>query len=202
MIFVGLGSLLILIGVIWMVVIAVQTGQTTGEKALWAIVNLICQPIGGIVFYIVKKQGLIPLILIIVGYIIFAPGYYSIMSEALKICQGNGENSFTKNRLARTFLPLRATYFVGWIGFVSFDRTSLDVEYIAFYSPVFRVFVSEFAGRKLKYLSRIHSQSRARYRIRDAGVLGFKSVFKFDCQDSAAFLVYFRVRPCRARRFD
>ena len=84
MIFVGLGSLLILIGVIWMVVIAVQTGQTTGEKALWAIVNLICQPIGGIVFYIVKKQGLIPLILIIVGYIIFAPGYYSIMSEALK----------------------------------------------------------------------------------------------------------------------
>jgi cytochrome c oxidase assembly factor CtaG len=84
MIFIGLGSLLILIGVIWMVVIAIQTGQTTGEKALWAIVNLICQPIGGIVFYIVKKQGLIPLILIIVGYIIFAPGYYSVINEAMK----------------------------------------------------------------------------------------------------------------------
>ncbi len=84
MAFIGLGSLLILIGVIWMVVIAVQTGQTTGEKALWAIVNLICQPIGGIVFYIVKRQGLIPLILIIVGCIIFAPGYYSMVSEMLK----------------------------------------------------------------------------------------------------------------------
>lgn len=79
----GLGSLLILIGTIWMVVIAVQTGQTTGEKVLWAIVNLICQPIGGIVFFAVKRQGLIPLILIIVGWVVFAPGYYSMMSDVM-----------------------------------------------------------------------------------------------------------------------
>jgi hypothetical protein len=84
MLFVSLGGLLIFIGTIWMIVVAIQTGQTTGEKVLWAIVNFICQPIGGIVFYIVRRQGLIPLILIILGYLIFAPGYYSMMSQMMQ----------------------------------------------------------------------------------------------------------------------
>ena len=79
----GLGGLLILIGTIWLIVIAIQTGQTTGEKVIWALVNFFCQPIGGIVFFAVKRVGLIPLILIIVGYVVFAPGYYSMMNDAL-----------------------------------------------------------------------------------------------------------------------
>lgn len=79
MVFASLGGLLALIGIIWLVVLSVQTGQTTGEKALWAIVNLICQPIGGIVFFAVKRIGLVPLILVIIGWLISGYGYYSGM---------------------------------------------------------------------------------------------------------------------------
>lgn len=74
-----LGSLLTLIGAIWFIILSIQTGQTTGEKLLWAIVNLICQPIGGIVFYIMKRVGLVPLILVIVGAILTGIGYPSMM---------------------------------------------------------------------------------------------------------------------------
>lgn len=81
--FVGLGGLIMLIGTVWLIIIAIQTGATTGEKALWAIVNFICQPIGGIVFYIMKKQGLVPLILVIVGWLIFGFGYYSMMGDMM-----------------------------------------------------------------------------------------------------------------------
>lgn len=84
MVLVSIGGLLIFIGTIWMIIVAIQTGQTTGEKALWALVNFFCQPIGGIVFYFMRKQGLIPLILIIVGYLIAAPGYYSIVNQAMQ----------------------------------------------------------------------------------------------------------------------
>jgi hypothetical protein len=74
MLFAGLGSLLVLVGAIWLVVIAIQTGKTTGEKVLWGLVNFFCQPIGGIVFYFMTKQGLIPLLLVIVGLILYGGG--------------------------------------------------------------------------------------------------------------------------------
>lgn len=83
MLFTTLGGLLILVGAIWLIIIAIQTGETTGEKILWAVVNFICQPIGGIVFYIVKKQGLVPLILVIIGSIIAGFGYYSLASDMM-----------------------------------------------------------------------------------------------------------------------
>lgn len=69
-----LGWVLIFAGTIWLVVTAIQTGTTTGEKALWGIVNFFCQPLAGIVFYIVKKQGLYPLLLVIVGWIMMMVG--------------------------------------------------------------------------------------------------------------------------------
>lgn len=50
MIFAGLGGLLMLIGTIWLIVLAIQTGETTGEKVIWALVNFFCQPLGGIIF--------------------------------------------------------------------------------------------------------------------------------------------------------
>ena len=53
---IGLGSLLVLIGAVWLIVIAIQTGQTTGDKVIWALVNFFCQPLGGIIFYIIKKK--------------------------------------------------------------------------------------------------------------------------------------------------
>lgn len=77
-----LGVLLQFIGAIWLVVLAVQTGQTTGEKALWGLVNFFCQPIGGIIFYFMKKVGLVPLILVIIGVILTGVGYSSVMQMA------------------------------------------------------------------------------------------------------------------------
>lgn len=76
-----LGGLLSFIGVIWLVILAIQNGTTTGEKVLWGLVNFFCQPIGGIVFYFVKKVGLIPLLLIIVGLILQGVGFPSMMAE-------------------------------------------------------------------------------------------------------------------------
>lgn len=74
MLFFGLGGLLIFVGAIWLVVIAIQTGKSTGEKVIWALVNFLCQPIGGIVFVIMTKQGVIPLILVIIGWLLYGGG--------------------------------------------------------------------------------------------------------------------------------
>lgn len=84
MVFAGLGSLLILIGAIWLIIISIQTGQTTGEKVIWALVNFFCQPIGGIVFFIVKKQGLVPMILVVIGAILAGVGNYSLAGDAMR----------------------------------------------------------------------------------------------------------------------
>lgn len=83
MAFAGIGGLLLLIGTIWLIVLAIQTGATTGEKALWAIVNFLCQPIGGIVFFIVKKVGLVPMILVVIGAILLGVGNYSMMGDMM-----------------------------------------------------------------------------------------------------------------------
>jgi uncharacterized membrane protein len=84
MIFAALGSILLLIGAIWLIVLAIQTGQTTGEKVLWALVNFFCQPIGGIVFYAMKRVGLVPLILVIIGAILTGIGNYSMMNDMMR----------------------------------------------------------------------------------------------------------------------
>jgi hypothetical protein len=74
----ALGGILLLVGVIWMVVVAIQTGTTTGEKALWGLVCFFCSPLGSIIFFAVKRQGLIPLILQIVGLVLtFAGGGFN-----------------------------------------------------------------------------------------------------------------------------
>lgn len=65
-----LASILILAGAVWLIIIAVQTGQSTGEKVLWALVNLLCQPLGGIIFYVMKRQGLVPLLMVIAGWLV------------------------------------------------------------------------------------------------------------------------------------
>jgi peptidoglycan/LPS O-acetylase OafA/YrhL len=70
----ALGGILLLVGVIWMVVVAIQTGQSGGEKAIWGLVTFFCSPLGSIVFYVMKKQGLVPLLLQIVGFIISIVG--------------------------------------------------------------------------------------------------------------------------------
>ncbi len=70
----AVGGILLLVGIIWMVVVAVQTGQSGGEKALWGLVCFFCSPLGSIVFYVMKKQGMVPLLLQIAGFIITMVG--------------------------------------------------------------------------------------------------------------------------------
>lgn len=79
-----LGWLLIVVGAIWLVVVAIQTGKTTGEKVLWGLVNFFCQPLGGIVFYFVQKQGMIPLLLVILGWVLMVLGGGMAMFSAFR----------------------------------------------------------------------------------------------------------------------
>ncbi len=69
-----LGWLLAVIGMIWLIVTAIQTGKDTADKVIWALVNFLCQPLGGIIFFVVKKQGLYPLLLVIAGWILLVVG--------------------------------------------------------------------------------------------------------------------------------
>ncbi|HEX8565399.1 MAG TPA: hypothetical protein VGB02_11660 [Pyrinomonadaceae bacterium] len=78
------GGLLMLVGAIWLIIISIQTGQSTGEKVLWAAVNFLCQPLGGIIFYIIKRQGLVPLILVIIGFLLYGAGAYSAIQSAMQ----------------------------------------------------------------------------------------------------------------------
>ncbi len=65
-----LGGILAFIGAIWLVVTAIQTGQTTSDKVIWGLANFFCQPLGGIIFFIVKKQGMVPLIVMLIGMVL------------------------------------------------------------------------------------------------------------------------------------
>ena len=69
-----LGYILLLVGTIWLVVTAIQTGADTKEKVIWGLVNFFCQPLSGIVFFAMKKQGMVPLLLVIAGWIIMVVG--------------------------------------------------------------------------------------------------------------------------------
>ena len=77
---IGIGWLLMLVSFIWFVVLSFQIGSSTGQKVLWAIVNLF-QPIGGIIFFFVKKAGLIPMILAIIGAVFFGYGWITSVGE-------------------------------------------------------------------------------------------------------------------------
>ena len=88
MLFISIGGLLSLIGIIWLVILSIQTGKTTGEKVLWAVVNIIaCQPIGGIVFFFVKRVGLVPLVLVIIGAILQGIGFPAYYAEIQRTMQ-------------------------------------------------------------------------------------------------------------------
>lgn len=69
-----LGWVLLVVGTIWLVVTAIQTSAETKDKVIWGLVNFFCQPLGGIIFYVMKKQGLIPLLLVIAGWILMVMG--------------------------------------------------------------------------------------------------------------------------------
>ena len=78
-----IGFALVIIGEIWLVVLAILNGKTLAEKVIWAVVNLILQPITGIIFFIMKRTGLVPLLLIVAGQAIILYVYYSMMTGAI-----------------------------------------------------------------------------------------------------------------------
>lgn len=64
------GYALMLIGWIWMIVTAIQTGKDTSDKAIWGLVTFFCGIIGGLIFFFVKKEGRNPLLLQVAGWIL------------------------------------------------------------------------------------------------------------------------------------
>ncbi len=79
--FLGVGGLLMLICIVWFVVLSIQTGGSTVEKIIWTIVNLLFQPIAGIIFFFVKKAGLIPMILGIIGMVFYGYGMFTSIGD-------------------------------------------------------------------------------------------------------------------------
>ena len=79
----GVGALLMLICVVWFVVLSFQTGASTGEKVIWAVVNFFFQPLAGIIFFFVKKQGLIPMILGIIGMVFYGYGLFTSFADVM-----------------------------------------------------------------------------------------------------------------------
>lgn len=64
------GYLLMFVGWVWMIVTAIQTGKDGSEKAIWGVVTFLCGIVGGIIFYVVRKEGKNPLMLQVAGWVI------------------------------------------------------------------------------------------------------------------------------------
>ena len=79
----GVGALLMLISIVWFIVLSFQTGGSTGEKVIWAVVNFLFQPIAGIIFFFVKKAGLIPMILGIIGVVFYGYGIFTSLGDVM-----------------------------------------------------------------------------------------------------------------------
>ena len=73
------GSLLVFVGTIWLAVLGFLTGRTVAEKIIWAIVNLVLEPLGGIIFFVIKRAGLIPLLLVVIGMGLMPIAYGSMV---------------------------------------------------------------------------------------------------------------------------
>ncbi len=76
------GCLIFFVGWIWLIVIAFKQGG-----ALWGILNIICQPITGIIFCIVHKTGWLQLALLIIGNIIAGVGMIPLIPAYLKMLE-------------------------------------------------------------------------------------------------------------------
>jgi hypothetical protein len=82
--FIGIGALIMLIGIIWFIVLSFQVGGSTAEKVIWAVVNFLFQPIAGIIFFFVKKAGLVPLILVLIGVVFYGYGLFTSLGDVMQ----------------------------------------------------------------------------------------------------------------------
>lgn len=69
--FVGIGYLFMIVGAIWMIYLAVTTETTTASKVLWGILIFITGPIAGTIYFLMKKIGLVPLILMWIAVLFY-----------------------------------------------------------------------------------------------------------------------------------
>lgn len=81
---IGIGALIMLIGAIWMIVTAVQTETTTGMKAVWGLVIFFFGAVGGTVYFLVRRAGGVPLILMWIGVLLYGYGAFTSMSQLVK----------------------------------------------------------------------------------------------------------------------
>lgn len=82
--FLGIGALIMLVSIVWFILLSFKHGGSTGEKVIWAIVNFLFQPLAGIIFFFLKKDGLIPMILGIVAALFYGYGMFTSMSEVMQ----------------------------------------------------------------------------------------------------------------------
>lgn len=74
---VGIGALLMLIGAIWMIYLAVTSEPTTGGKAIWGILIFLTGPFAGTIYFLLKKIGLVPLILMWIAVLFYGYGIFT-----------------------------------------------------------------------------------------------------------------------------
>ena len=81
---IGLGALLMLIGVIWMIYLAVTKETTTGSKAIWGILIFFFGPLAGTIYFFMKKVGLVPLILMWIAVLLYGYGIFTGAGDIMK----------------------------------------------------------------------------------------------------------------------
>ena len=72
-----IGAAMAFVGMIWLIILSIKSGKSIAGKAFWAIANFAFQPIAGIVFYIMRRNGLIALLMLIFGWILLMTGWLS-----------------------------------------------------------------------------------------------------------------------------
>jgi hypothetical protein len=75
----GLGALIFLVGWIWLIVIGFQKGG-----ALWGILNIVCQPLTGLIFCITQKTGWLQWGILVIGYLIMCGGLVPLIPSIMR----------------------------------------------------------------------------------------------------------------------
>ena len=75
-----LGWLLIVVGVIWLTIVAFKTGGV-----LWAVIVFFLSTLGGLIFCIVKKTGWMQWLIQLVGWVFLGGGMAVINSGGMPV---------------------------------------------------------------------------------------------------------------------
>ncbi|MEZ5427235.1 MAG: hypothetical protein R2747_13280 [Pyrinomonadaceae bacterium] len=76
-----IGLLIVFVGIVWLIVPSFRLGHSTTEKIVWSGTNLIFQPLARMIFFIVKRAGSIPLILVLIGFVRYGYGFNKLFGH-------------------------------------------------------------------------------------------------------------------------